>query len=85
MTLFTPFPWIGLGHLHHVFVYNINNKEAHALMIEHSCFFFKHSIFSVTAGLNVKILFILFPVLYSTTLWDKYEAYWLTSFPLINN
>ena len=27
MTLFTPFPWIGLGHLYHIFVYNMNNNN----------------------------------------------------------
>ena len=27
MSLFTPFLWIGLGHLHHIFVYNMNNNN----------------------------------------------------------
>ena len=34
MTLFTPFPWIGLGHLYHVFVYNVNNYNLLELLIE---------------------------------------------------
>ena len=26
MSFFNPIPWIGLGHLYHVFVYNMNDK-----------------------------------------------------------
>ena len=41
-----------------------------------------HSIFSVMAGLFVKMLFMLFSVYNTVMTMSEYEAYWLTDFPL---